>query len=78
MDSTTVELGDFADEDGDGFGDAGETMNYVITIQNTGNVRLGTIFVAASIQHDTLECDDGFEGALTSNVRHKISHEYSV
>ncbi|CAM9637360.1 unnamed protein product, partial [Sphacelaria rigidula] len=46
MDSTTVELGDFADEDGDGFGDAGETMNYAITIQNTGNVRLGTIFVA--------------------------------
>lgn len=77
MGLTTVGLGVFMDEDGDGFGDAGETMNYSITIRNTGNVRIGNIFVATSLQHDTLECDNGFENALTSNVRYEGSHNFN-
>lgn len=64
-----MEIGELADEDGDGFSDAGETIGYTITVQNVGNIRLKSISVNNSLEHDTLTCGDGFEGAIYTNVR---------
>lgn len=65
-----VEVGVFADEDGDKLGDAEETMIYTTTIANTGNVRVGGTKVSHLLAQDSaIVCDKGFEAATSLDVR---------
>lgn len=63
-----MQVGVIADEDGDGFGDAMETIGYTTTVRNIGNVRLGGVTVIDSLDQSTLACDDGFQAAVTPDV----------
>lgn len=64
-----VEVGVFSDEDGDGLGDADETMIYTTTIVNTGNVRVGGTKVSHLLAQDSaIVCDNGFEAATSADV----------
>lgn len=66
----SVEVGIFSDEDGDGLGDAEETMIYTTTIANTGNVRVGGTRVSHLLaQESAIACEDGFEAATSADVR---------
>lgn len=67
----------FSDEDGDGLGDAEETMIYTTTITNMGNVRVGGTKVSRLLaQESAIVCDEGFEAATSRDVRVCSLHYY--
>lgn len=64
------ELGVFVDEDGDKFGDAGETVLFTAAFRSTGNVRVKNATVSHSLKNATLVCDSDFRAAISVNVRY--------
>lgn len=63
-------VGVFADEDGNGLGNAGDTISYTSTFENTGNVRVSNVSVSHQLDQGlTLMCDTGFDAATATNVR---------
>jgi large repetitive protein len=59
--------GVFNDEDGDTYGDVGETITYTFTVTNTGNVTLDGVNVAELVSLGlTLDCGT-FDGILSPN-----------
>lgn len=71
--SLSVEFGVFGDGDGDTLGDAGETMTYTTTVENTGNVRVGGVKISHLLGEDAaLVCDTDFEAATSSDVRRQM------
>lgn len=66
------------DEDSDGFGDAGETVNYTATFQNTGNVRVEDVSVSHSLEEATLLCVQSPEAVTSpSNVRKSANRKFT-
>lgn len=70
----TAVVGVFLDENKDGVSEAGETMAYTATFQNTGNVRVGNVTIAHSLEQAALLCDEGFQEATSCNVRKSKSN----
>lgn len=59
----------FSDEDGDGLGDAEETIVYTTTIASMGNVRVGGTKVSHLLARESaIVCDEGFEAATSTDV----------
>ena len=70
-----IKDGTFEDENGDGFGDVGETISYTLDVENTGNVTLTNVDVSDPLI--TVDCGT-FDGTLDVGESIQCTGSYVV